>query len=417
MSTPATRSKGSTRKTFVRQMSVLAASTSAFSLNLPRTAFAASDVAVGAVWAHTGPAAGFARIALMVTQLFLEDFNKGPGIKSLGGAKLRFIDVDTQSNPDLAAQLTQRVISQGVSIVLGTGQSAAGSVVTEVCERQKTPVLLPLDIATNLTERGFKYTFRVCARADQYATECVRFLAVLQKMSPIHKVGIMHTDDVFGSSAGQVLNDQAKAQGYTVVDSVAYAMTTQDFTSALTKFRDAGVDVMLFASYPNDAIVLARQMKEVGFNPKAVLGAAGGQKNTTYAKALGPLADGVMAATGPLPDIKIKALQDFNARFVQKFGEPLDENGGYTLSTLITMVDALERARSTDRDKLRDAIAATNLKVGSSGVVTLPGVKFDASGQNHVELTIMQYKNGKQVTVYPRELAEGSVTFPRPPVV
>lgn len=373
-----------------------------------------SEVMIGAVWAHTGAAAGFARIPLMVTELFLEEFNRNGGIKSLGGAKLRFIDVDTQSSPDQAASQTERLIGQGVSMIVGTGQSAAGALVTQVCERLKTPVLLAVDIASDLTEKGFKYTFRICAKASDYAAACVNYADVLSKKSPISKVGVMHTDDPFGTAAGQVLESEVRKRSWTLVDRVPYPMTTQDFSPTLTKFRDAGVDALLLASYPTDAITITRQLRELGFNPKAILGAAGGHKTLEYIKGLGPLADYTMAGVGALPDMKIAPLQEFNERFVKKYNEPLDENGAYMMSTLATIVDVLERAGSTDREAVRNALIATDLKAGTGMVVTLPGVKFDAQGQNKVDVAIMQIQNGKQVTVYPEQYASAAVVYPKP---
>ena len=80
----------------------------------------------------------------------------------------------------------------------------------------------------------------------------------------------------------------------------------------------------------------------------------------------------------------------------------------------MTLLDALNRARSTDPEKVRAALAATNIP---SDQLILPyrGIKFDASGQNElVRPILMQVQKGKYCTIYPFELASCDVLYPTP---
>ena len=80
----------------------------------------------------------------------------------------------------------------------------------------------------------------------------------------------------------------------------------------------------------------------------------------------------------------------------------------------MTLADALNRAGSTDPEKLRAALAATNIPPDQL-IVPCRGVKFDATGQNElVRPILMQVQKGKYCTIYPFELASCQVLSPTP---
>ena len=77
--------------------------------------------------------------------------------------------------------------------------------------------------------------------------------------------------------------------------------------------------------------------------------------------------------------------------------------------------DSLERAGTGDRKKLRDAIAATQLKTGEKMYMQLRGAKFTPTGENErAGGLVFVIKSKEWVTVAPKEFAKASATFPKP---
>ena len=95
-------------------------------------------------------------------------------------------------------------------------------------------------------------------------------------------------------------------------------------------------------------------------------------------------------------------------------GRDLSDVPARAFTGFMTLLDALNRAGSTDPEKLRAALAATNIPADQL-IVPYRGVKFDATGQNElVRPILMQVQKGKYCTIYPFELTSCPVLFPTP---
>src|SRR4029453_659936 len=142
------------------------------------------------------------------------------------------------------------------------------------------------------------------------------------------------------------------------------ASKTQNFASYISKFKGAGVEVLIGHNKPSDAILITRTQKELNFNPMAYGGILGGHVSTEYVNALGRDADNVLCTTSWSPDADIKGLKELARKYQERFKEPMDSTSPGGFPAFAVIWDALERAGSADRKKLRDAIAATELKTG-----------------------------------------------------
>jgi branched-chain amino acid transport system substrate-binding protein len=112
---------------------------------------------------------------------------------------------------------------------------------------------------------------------------------------------------------------------------------------------------------------------------------------------------------------RIPLLSKVNAIFKKHSnGRDLSDVPARAFTGFMTLLDALNRASSTDPEKLRAALAATNIPADQL-IVPYRGVKFDATGQNElVRPILMQVQKGKYCTIYPFELASCPVLFPTP---
>jgi branched-chain amino acid transport system substrate-binding protein len=106
-------------------------------------------------------------------------------------------------------------------------------------------------------------------------------------------------------------------------------------------------------------------------------------------------------------------VKDINARFKAKYGYDIEHSSGQAMCVVSTLIDALERAGSKDRDKVRDALAKTDIKFGQYWVIMPDGVKFDAEGQNTMAIMpVSQWFDGVKHLIYPAKYATRKPVWP-----
>lgn len=403
-----------TRRTF------LGASTTALSgLVLARPGLAQpKEIQLAAVLALTGPNAAWGQRTWRGFQLGCDLVNEQGGIKSMGGAKLKSFVVDTESKPEVAGSQTERAVQRGAVAITGTNQSAATIVATQIAEREGVPFVCATDVDPLITSRGFKFTFRTSPIVESYARDLLAFVKELGQASgkPARKLAILSENSIVGQSSVEGARKVAAELGYEVVEAVTYdAAKTQNFASYISKFKGAGVEVVIGHNKPNDAILITRTMKELNFNPMAYGGILGGHVSTEYVNALGKDADNVLATTSWSADADIKGLKELAKKYQERFNEHLDSTGAGGFTAFSVIWDALERAGTSDRRKLRDAIAATQMKTGDRMYMQLRGCKFVASGENELAGgLVFTIKDKEWITVAPKEFAKGTAVYPKP---
>ena len=146
-----------TRREFVMSSALAAAGT----MLAPCLAGAqAKDVPLAAIVALTGTNAAWGQRTWNAFQQGCDMVNEQGGIKSLGGAKLKPMVLDTESRPEVAGSQTERAVQRGAVAITGTNQSAATIVATQIAEREGVPFVCATDVDPLITSRGFKFTFR-----------------------------------------------------------------------------------------------------------------------------------------------------------------------------------------------------------------------------------------------------------------
>lgn len=381
-----------------------------------RSAIAADDVKVGILLPLSGPVAPIGQNNRRGHALAIDEINAAGGIKSMGGAKLRMIDGDTQGNPKVGIQETEKLVTQGVAAILGAYQSNVTFPTTQIAERGKVPYIDPVAIADSITEgRNFKYTFKVAPKASWYARDQLKFIKWVGEKAgkPVKRVVLMYEDTLFGQSTSKGQDAAAKAMGITVVEKIAYPAETPDMTPTISRVKQINPDAILFVSYIADAVLITKTMKELGVNIP-IMGTSAGHIDPAYIANLGALAENSFTVGEWNPDIKKGGAAALSKRFQAKFGVPMNGHAAETYMSTMVLANALERAGSADRVKLREALSKTNL-CGDKNILPYNCVKFDASGQSpEGQLVMLQVQKGQFVTVWPEEVAAAKPVFPVP---
>ena len=386
---------------------------------LPRRGGAQSkEVLLGAVVALTGPNAAWGQRTWNAFQLSCDLANEQGGIKALGGAKVRCIVADTESRPEVAGSQTEKVIQRGAVAITGTNQSAATIVATQIAEREGVPFVCATDVDPLITSRGFKFTFRTSPLVGTYARDLLAYVKELGEKTgqPARKLAVLSENSIVGQSSVEATREVAKELGFELVGADTYdAAKTQNFASYIAKYKGAGVEVLIGHNKPNDAVLITRTMKELNFNPVACGGILGGHVSSEYVNALGKDADHVLATTSWSADADIPGLKELARKYQERFKEPMDSTSAGGFTAFAVLWDALERAGAPDRKKLRDAIAATQLKTGERMYLQLRGARFAPNGENQLAGGLVFTIRSKEwVTVAPKEFAKTTAVYPKP---
>lgn len=379
-------------------------------------AIAAEDVKVGILLPLSGPVAPIGQNNRRGHVLAIDEINAAGGIKSLGGAKLVLIDGDTQGNPKVGIQETEKLASQGVSVIMGAYQSNVTFPTTQIAEKVGVPYIDPVAIADSITDgRNFKYTFKIAPKASWYARDQLKFIKWVGEKSgrPVKRIILMYEDTLFGQSTSKGQEASAKELGIEVVQKIAYPAETPDMTPTISRIKQAAPDALILVSYIADAVLITKTMKELGVDIP-IMGTSAGHIDPAYIANLGALAEASFTVGEWNPDLKKAGAAKIAERFQAKFGVPMNGHAAETYMATMVLADALERAGSTDRAKLRDALAQTNM-CGDRNILPYNCVKFDVSGQSpEGQLVMLQVQKGQFVSVWPPEVAAAEPIFPVP---
>lgn len=370
-----------------------------------------SAVKVGILFPLSGDLADKGKESKNAIMMAVDEINAAGGIKSLNGAKLELVVADSQGHPSAGARETERLIEeQKVSAVIGTYQSSVTKIATQFAERLETPFIVCISVADIITERGFRYTFRIQPKARFYARDQARFLADLGKLTgrKIRRVALIHENTDFGTATSWGQKQALAEIGVKVVAEESYtAEGVADLSREVAKALAARPDAILEVTYLNDSILLRKAMAGAG-SRIPLLDTAGGTVSPDYIKQLGPLAEGTF--TSAEFSRHVKGGKELNDRFRARFGVDITGDSAYAYQSVWVLKDALERAGSADRKKLREALAATDMPRGPEMVLPMERLRFNAEGQNEdVRLFIAQIQDGELVPVWPPEYATSPI--------
>lgn len=386
---------------------------------------AASEITIGFVTGLTGFAGPWGKAILQAYNIIIDELNASGGIKSLDGAKIKLLIADSKTDLKLQASETEKMINVNkAKLFLNAHSSALSMVGSAVCEKYGV-TNLDGSTADGLTERGFKYYFRTSCKASDNGTTAVNFAWYMYKDmgKKFKKVGIIHSDDAWGAAAGKTMEAEIlKHTEWDFAGRIAYPPAKLiDATDYVNRLKGQGIEVLFQASTPETGIIIQQAVKSVNYNPLANIHAHGAPYKKEYVDGLGKDAEYVYVATQFVPDMLKKYKEDavdFCARYKQRYqGEDIDDNSAVGATNLTTLIDAIERARSDDPEKVREALLKTDLWVGDRAtLIAGEGVKFDDTHHNERAKTNMHQMHGGLLrSVWPEKFKTREPLWPVPP--
>ena len=416
-------------------------------LVIPTGAFAEKVIKIGAIYPLTGGAAAAGRELRAGVELAVEIVNnampdidmtmaKASGITSLGGAKIEIIFKDHEGNPTLGADLAKKLIlDDKVDGLLGCYHSSVTKTVSAVAEQYGVPMINGSSTSPALTQRGFKWFWRTTPHDVWFTKDLFEFLNGLTEgkvkgVAAVPKKDIMNLSSAcekteWGSFVSELIQQFAKEYGYDLRKSMLYAKEAPDLSSEVRSLKASRADVMLFASYTSDAILMIKTLKAQKAQPKVIWGQDAGFEVPEFRATLGDSVVGILTRTVFLPQVvQVKEVAgQVNALYKAKTGNDLTGASARSFTGLQTWVHVLENAASTEPAAIQKAANALNIP-GNELVVPWAGIKFSTSGDEIGQNTlgsglIGQYQKGAdgQIVleiVYPFDVASADMIYPFP---
>lgn len=384
---------------------------------------AVEEVTVGVLLPFSGPVAPIGRSSRQGLDFTVKEVNEGGGIKSLGGAKIKLVYADTRGDPKIGMSEAERLILKDkASVLLGAYQSSVTMTSTQVAERNKVPYLTLIAVADPITERGFKYVFRVNDKSSWPAGLLMKFFPEMGKQTgkPLKSLGLLYENTEFGQSSAKAWKQGAKEQGYQVILDEPYPHGITDVTPIILKFKHANPDAVLNVSYVSDIILIVKALAESKWRPKVFYAAGGVENEPEFVRSVGELAEYHINVFPYSPDIFLAKpwVRTVDENFKKEYGVQLTMEPVFAYVDILVLADVLERARSTDPEKIREAFAKTNITEGKALMLPYKKIEFGPDGQNpHAASLVCQWQNRKIRIVYPPNFVAPGVKaiWPAPP--
>jgi len=374
------------------------------------SALAQTTVKIGNLLPLSGPSASVGLQGQQAHDMAVEEINAAGGIQSLGGAKLETIYADSKSDPNVGVTAVEGFINTDkVHVVMGAWNSAVTYPTTAVAERYGVPYIVPVSVRDTITERGFKYVFRIAAKDSWWTRDQFAFLKSLKEEfnEEIKKLALVYENGDWGTGFAEQWRKLAAEQGYEVVLDEPYPSTATDLSPVVQKIRRAQPDALLLTSNAADAILLTNTLADYKVKPKAIIGSGGGHADPTFISGAGDNCKYTFDIVEWETDVNKPGAKEANEKYNKLFGYNMTGEAVDAYAAVYVLKDALERAASTDPKALRDALAATNLNSGPAMIVAYDSIQFDETGQNkNAALCVVQINdNGKgleRISVWPK---------------
>ncbi len=355
-------------------------------------ASAAEPIRIGSVLSSTGPAAFLGEPELKTMQLYIERINKEGGVL---GRPLQLVHYDDGSDAAKANSFGKRLIEDDkVDIIVGGTTTAATMSMVPLVEKAGLP-FVSLSGATVVVEPLKKWVFKIPA-SDRMAAE--RIYDDMKKRG-LTKVALLSETSGFGASGKKESEAMAAKMGITLVANETYGAKDTDMTPQLTKIKNTpDVQTLLVFGFGQGPTIVTKNAKQLGIT--LPIYHTHGVATDEYIKLSGVAAEGVRLPAGPLlihdklpaNDPQKNVVAQYAKTFRDRYKEDVSTFGGYAYDGLMIAVDAIKRAGSIDKTRVRDALEATKDYLGTTGKVTMS--PSDHMGLGPSAFRMVEVRNG-----------------------
>jgi branched-chain amino acid transport system substrate-binding protein len=340
----------------------------------------------------------------------LEEVNQAGGVL---GKKLELIIEDDTGEPSVGIAAAEKLIARDKVVALIGGYSSTITYAQLNAIQRYEPFVAWVGASSTKVEHEFgpKRWFFHYHPWDYHRQSTVRDF--LLSISPRPKaVAVAYEDGIYGTTSRDYVVKYLKEKGFNVVFDERFKSGSSDFTPMLTKIKRTNPEVFYWVAYAGDTTLIMKQAKEIDFNPKLFLSVA--VNFPQYKPSLGATGDHVSGVDVWIPGMKLPETVKWMEKFKKAYPDRTPEYWvplAYT--NLMTVVEAIKKAGSTDKEKLIAAMEKTDYN-SPMGKMTFKKSEEGGLHQAIDEQIVTQWQAGVSHVVYPTSKATSKLIYPTP---
>jgi branched-chain amino acid transport system substrate-binding protein len=348
-------------------------------------AHAQEPIRIGSFLATTGGAAFLGDPEQKTLEMYVEKLNAAGGVL---GRKLVLIAYDSAGDAEKARTFAKRLIEQDkVDVIVGGSTTGETMAVVPLVEQAGIP-FISLAGAVVIIEPVKKWVFKT-PHTDRMACEKI---FVDMKARGATRVGLISGAGGFDKSMRAECVKVAKNHGVEIVADETYGAADTDMTAQLTKIRqNAQVQAVLNAGFGQGPAIVTKNYRQIGMT--LPLYQSHGVASKEYIKLAGEAAEGVRLPAAALlvadkladSDPQKLVVAHYTREYQARFKSDVSTFGGHAYDGLMLAVEAIRKAGSTDKAKVRDALENLKGYVGTGGIVNL-------SATDHMGLDLSAFR-------------------------
>ncbi len=339
---------------------------------------------LGGVGPVTGEAATFGASTHNGIDLAVAEWNAQGGVL---GKQIKLAFADDKGDPAEAATVYTKLLEQDkVSAIVGTVMSKCSLAGAPICQNAKVPMISPTSTNPKVTQVG-DFIFRACFIDPFQGTVGAKF--AFDELKAKKAACLFDVGNDYTKGLSEFFKAKFTALGGEVTGFEGHATGTTDFKAQLTKILATKPEVLYVSDYYNDAALVAKQARELGF--KGPLIGGDGWDSPKLVEVGGSAVEGCFFTNHYAKDDTRPVVQDFVKKYKAKYNDDPDALACLAYDATNLMLDAVKRAGKPDGSAIRDALKNTDMSVVSGQV------KFDADRNPIKSAVIIEIKGGKQV--------------------
>ena len=308
-----------------------------------------AQIKIGTAGPITGSNAAFGAQLTAGAQQAVKDINAKGGVL---GQQLVLEIGDDACDPKQAVSVANKFAGDGVVFVAGHFCSSSSIPASKVYTEEGIIEITPASTNPAFTEAGAWNLFRTCGRDDQQGKVAGHTLATTFKDK---NVAILHDNTTYGKGIADETKKNMNAEGKTEALYSAYVPGDRDYSSLISRLKEAKIDVIYIGGYAPEVGLITRQAREQGLQAQ-VLGPDSLQTKELW-DITGAAGEGLMQTFGADPRARPQA-----AAVVKEFEDSKVNPEGYVLYTYAAIqvwADAANKAGTLDAHKVADTIKAS----------------------------------------------------------
>ena len=332
---------------------------------------ASAQIKIGAVLSVSGPASFLGDPEKKTLEIYVAEINAKGGVN---GQKLQLVIYDDAGSADNARTFATRLVEED-KIVAMVGGSTTGATLAmiPVFEDAKIP-FISLAGAIQIVEPVRKWVFKT-PHTDKMA--CEKIFGDL-KSRKLTTIALISGTDAFGKSMRDQCVAVAPKAGINIAVEESYGPRDSDMTPQLTNIRNKpGVQAVVNPGFGQGPAIVTRNYRQLGMTQP--LYQSHGVASKQFIDLAGPAAEGVrlpaaallIAEKLPSSDPQKSVVVNYSRTYQQKSGQAVSTFGGHAYDGLMILVEAMQRAKSADKAKVRDEIERPKGYVGTGGIVNM----------------------------------------------